>query len=61
MLESFANIFGLFEDLFSRESAIWMVITSLLAILLAGLRATGTPDSVTKKVGEDKWITVKFR
>lgn len=61
MLESFKELFHLVEDLFSRETAIWMVIVLILIIILEGVRATGVLDKVIKKTGENKWTIFKFR
>ncbi len=60
MLEPFVELFRLVEDLFSRETAVWMSITGILAIILEGLNATGKPDSYTKQTGKDKWTKFKF-
>ncbi len=60
MFEPFVELFRLVEDLFSRETAIWMSITGVLSIILEGLRATGKPDSYIKKTGKDKWTHFKF-
>lgn len=60
MLGAFVELFQLIEDLFSRETAVWMSITGILAIILVALNATGKPDSYTKKTGKDKWTKFKF-
>lgn len=60
MFEAFVELFHLVEDLFSRETAVWMSITGVLAIILEGINATGKPDSYTKKTGKEKWIRFKF-
>lgn len=60
MLEAFVELFRLFEDLFSREAALWISITGVLAIILEGLNATGKPDSYIKKTGKEKWTKFKF-
>lgn len=60
MFEPFVELFRIIEELFSRETAIWMFITGGLAIILEGLEATGKPKGYTKKTGKDKWTHFKF-
>lgn len=61
MFESFVKLFHIIEDLFSRETAIWMVIVLILIVILEAISASGVPDKVIKKTGEDKWTIFKFR
>ena len=61
MFESFVELFHIVEDLFSRETAIWMFIALILILILQAISATGVPDKVVKKTGKDKWTIFKFR
>ncbi len=63
MFEPFVELFHIIEDLFSRDTAIWMFITGGLAMILEGLNATGRPDGYSKKTGKngkEKWTRFKF-
>ena len=60
MFEAFVELFQIIEDLFSRETAVLMSITGILAIILVSLNATGKPDSYAKKTGKNKWTKFKF-
>lgn len=60
MFEPFVELFRLVEELFSRETAIWLSITGALGIILEGLKSTGKPEGYIKKTGKDKWTHFKF-
>jgi len=61
VFDSFVRFFHIMENMFSRETAILMVIALILASILSAVNAIGVRDSTIKKTGKDTWTIFKYR